>query len=73
MMRIFIKDINLDQIHYILKYPIQGLVFSINQKNAEEIRDIINEIPFYLTIFGELYTDLKYEIEELIFFVNLKE
>lgn len=72
MMRIFIKDINLDQIHYILKYPIQGLVFSINQKNAEEIRDIINEIPFYLTILGELHTDLKYEIEELIFFCKLK-
>lgn len=71
-MRIFIKDISIEEIKYLKDYPIQGLVFSIYQENAEKIREIIENTPFYLTIIGELHTTLKYEIEELIFFCKLK-
>jgi len=70
-MRVFIKDIALEQIEYLYKYPIQGLVFSLYQENAEKIREIIERIPFYLTIIGELHTNFKYEIEELVYFCKL--
>lgn len=70
-MRIFLKDIELKDISYLRNFPIQGIVFSINQYNAEKVRDIIEQVPFYLTILGEVDTSLKYEVEELIFFCKL--
>jgi len=72
VMRIFIKNINIRDIKYISKYPIQGLIFSIFQGNAEKVREIIEQAPFYLTYIGEVNHSPKYEIEELIFFCKLK-
>ncbi|MGI6226052.1 MAG: hypothetical protein ACOYJ1_07365 [Peptococcales bacterium] len=71
-MRIFLKNIGVKDIKYLKAFPIQGLVFSITQRNAEKVRDIIEQIPFYLTIIGEVDTSLKYEVEELIFFCKLQ-
>jgi len=71
-MRIFLKNIGPGDIKYLKNFPIQGLVFSISQKNAEKVRDIIEQVPFYLSILGEINSSLKYEIEELIFFCKLK-
>jgi hypothetical protein len=70
-MRIFLKDICLEDIKYLSHFPIQGLVFSITQKNAETIRNIIEKLPFCLTIIGEFNSLPKYEIEELIYFCKL--
>ena len=71
-MRIFLRDIELHETKYLSILPIQGLVFSITQANAEKIRNIVEQVPIYLPIIGDLKVSARYEIEELIFFCKLK-
>ncbi|MFZ5943466.1 MAG: hypothetical protein ACOYVD_05110 [Bacillota bacterium] len=70
-MRIFIKSINNSRLSSISQFPIHGLIFTINQQNAEAVREIITQVPFYLPIIGELNFTKKYDIEEIIFFCRL--
>jgi len=71
-MRIFLRDIEFHEIKYLSLLPIHGLVFSITQANAEKIRNIVEQVPIYLPIIGDLKVSSRYEIEELIFFCKLK-
>ncbi|KJS82705.1 MAG: hypothetical protein JM58_14055 [Peptococcaceae bacterium BICA1-8] len=71
-MRIFLRNIEFHEIKYLSSLPIHGLVFSITQANTEKIRDIVEQVPIYLPIIGDLKVSARYEIEELIFFCKLK-
>lgn len=70
-MRIFLKNLKKDELNILDQYPVQGVVFEIEQKNAELINSCVKEIPFYLTTIGEIPALPKYEIEELIHFCRL--
>ena len=70
-LRIFLKDISKNELYLLDKYPIHGLVLSISQRNTEEIRSIVEQLPFYITIIGQLPFLPKYMLEEIIYFCKL--
>lgn len=71
-MRIFLKDIGKNELHLVNKFPIHCLIFTLEQQKAEEIREVVEKTPFYVTILGEANVLPKYELEELIFFCKLQ-
>lgn len=69
--KIFLKDISHVDIDLFYKYPIHGVIFSITEKNCEYIRAIVEKLPFYMSIIGEIAPMPKYALEEIIFFCKL--
>lgn len=70
-MNIFLKDISPADIDVVFKYPIHGVIFSITEKNCEHIREVVEKLPFYIPVIGEIAPLPKYAIEEIIFFCKL--
>lgn len=70
-MKIFLKDISHADIDLVSKYPIHGVVFSITEKNCENIREIVEKLPFYIPVLAEITPLPKYALEEIIFFCKL--
>lgn len=71
-MKIFLKNITKEDLNLLNHFPIQGVIFTIKQNTAETMREIVESLPFYFTILGEIDALPKYEIEELISFCKLQ-
>lgn len=70
-MNIFLKDISHADIDLVSKFPIHGIIFSITEKKCEYTREIVEKLPFYIPVIGEIAPLPKYAIEEIIFFCKL--